>query len=325
MQLNALRYQSEVITNVQRAWLTLDLLAVILFFRRNAPNGSPWPSDVRARGRRWALVLIQPTVVAAINTIFLNVVPESADPRIVRYDPRWLPHFPLSVLILQPFDWLACPHLNWGCRFLRVEHRTLMEKVWDNKVMVSIRTDGSDSTRALAGVEGVVLRERSLRFAVLTESRLYGADMTDVDLRQAELDSTSLQGARLSDAQMQGAVLIAAQMQGADLSDAWMHGADLRMAHLWQARAPADRPSDIGLADLRAIDLETPLSHERQAALREACGVIPAGRRRQEAERRLGALLSPKGEPPTAAFQAGPDQPILVTGAVQPVFPNDPT
>jgi hypothetical protein len=57
---------------------------------------------------------------------------------------------------------------------LRVDHRTLVDKVWDGKAMAVIRTgdSGEEAAKALAGIEGVVLRERSLRFAVLDEDRL---------------------------------------------------------------------------------------------------------------------------------------------------------
>ncbi|MBS0640768.1 MAG: pentapeptide repeat-containing protein, partial [Proteobacteria bacterium] len=279
VQINAIRYQSEFITNVQRAWLALDLLAVVLFFYRNAPDGSPWPGDLRTRLRRWVLLLGLPALIASFNALFLNVVPPDADSRIVRYEPGSAANagIPLMALALQPLDWLACPHLNWGCRFLRVERRTLVEKVWDEKVMVSLLADGSEAKHSLSGVEGVVLRERSFRFADLTESRLYGADMTDVDLRQANLDRSSLQGARLAQAhmqgaslaqaqmqgsyllraEMQGANLVSAQLQGADLSDAQLQGADLSDAQLQGARLSDAQLHGASLlhADLAGADL----------------------------------------------------------------------
>ena len=42
VQINALRYQSELIVNVQRATLALDLVALVWFFRRNALDGVAW-------------------------------------------------------------------------------------------------------------------------------------------------------------------------------------------------------------------------------------------------------------------------------------------
>jgi hypothetical protein len=58
VQINALRYQSELITWVQRTWLFADLGALIWFFSRNrlrAPEGSR--ERMLRRVRRWASVL----------------------------------------------------------------------------------------------------------------------------------------------------------------------------------------------------------------------------------------------------------------------------
>ena len=54
VQINALRYQSELIVNVQRATLALDLVALVWFFRRNALDGVAWPDRRPARVSRWA-------------------------------------------------------------------------------------------------------------------------------------------------------------------------------------------------------------------------------------------------------------------------------
>jgi uncharacterized protein YjbI with pentapeptide repeats len=45
----------------------------------------------------------------------------------------------------------------------------------------------AERVRAMAAIEGVFLRNRSLRFAVLDESRLYVADLIGADLRNASL------------------------------------------------------------------------------------------------------------------------------------------
>jgi hypothetical protein len=64
----------------------------------------------------------------------------------------------------QPLDLWACPRLNWGCRFLRVDHRTLVDKVWDDKRVAELRTGSStEEATALAGIDGLVLRGRSDR------------------------------------------------------------------------------------------------------------------------------------------------------------------
>ena len=64
VQINALRYQSDVIMWVQRAALALDLLALTWFFRRNRLDGSKWPVLRRlVIVRRWAGLLWWPAVV----------------------------------------------------------------------------------------------------------------------------------------------------------------------------------------------------------------------------------------------------------------------
>ena len=47
VQINALRYQSDLIVNVQRATLALDLVVLVWFFRRNALDGSACRNDGR--------------------------------------------------------------------------------------------------------------------------------------------------------------------------------------------------------------------------------------------------------------------------------------
>jgi hypothetical protein len=48
VQINALRYQNDLITNVQRTWLVLDLAALVWFFAR-----SPLDNAGEGRGRLW--------------------------------------------------------------------------------------------------------------------------------------------------------------------------------------------------------------------------------------------------------------------------------
>ena len=167
VQINALRYQSGFINGVQRVWLISDLLAIVAFFFRNPLNG-------RALGRKsWfaaashlAALSGLPALIMYLNMSWLNVVTYQ-EINLVR-SPEW------SKAINQPLDYALCPLLKWGCRYLRVEHRTLVDHVRDDKVMGMLRTVGVDHAAALSGIEGVVLRERNIRFAILYESRLYG-------------------------------------------------------------------------------------------------------------------------------------------------------
>ncbi|HVZ07077.1 pentapeptide repeat-containing protein [Rhodopila sp.] len=260
VQINSLRYQSDLITNVQRAWLALDLLALAVFFRRVRLDGQPWPARLAPRLRRWGAVLAVPATVAAADLAYLNVVPGDADPAMVRHDPRsepWYGPFISGGAWRQPLDLVLCPRLNWGCRYLNVAHRTLVDRVWHNEAMVALRTPDQDSAEALASVEGVVLRGRSLRFAVLDESRLYAADLIGADLRYASLRAVALQSAQMANVRLRGADLSGAQLDGVVLTGASIQGATLTGAHLRRAglREARLQAADLSNAVLQAADL----------------------------------------------------------------------
>ena len=223
VQINALRYQSELILWVQRAWLALDLVALVWFFRRNTLDGSAWPKRRPARIRRWAGLLRAPIFIVAVNLLYLSTVP--ADAKLVGFDPAGVKLGWLAYAGGNPLDLLLCPRLNWGCRFLRVDHRTLVDKVRDEKALGVLRTNISElvkaatapgdnseqkaeakrkamaaieaERKAMTAIEGVFLRRRSLRFAVVAESRLYAADLSNADLSNADLSNADLDGADL--------------------------------------------------------------------------------------------------------------------------------
>jgi uncharacterized protein YjbI with pentapeptide repeats len=238
VQINALRYQSDLITNVQRAWLVLDLAVLVWFFvRRPFDTAGEKHAPLWRRTLRWGLLIGLPTLVIGLSVFWLCPAPATADPDLIHSARR-----PLSGrLVWQPLD-VACFRLNWGCRFLRVDHRTLVDKVWDDKAMTNLRGGTAEVASALAGIEGVFLRGRSLRFAVLDGSRLYAADLIGVDLTGASLvsvglmgakmNSANLTGAKLTDAILTDAILTGANVSRADLRDAKLNGANLNGAKL---------------------------------------------------------------------------------------------
>lgn len=328
VQINALRYQSDLIVRTQRIWLLFDLMALIWFFRRNALDGSVWPERRPARMRRWVGLLLLPLLIGAVNWVYLNTVPPEADARLVRYDQRnkdnpdglywpnpanttqqivgdiidslfskgpkpsigvWL-----AYAVANPLDLFLCPQLNWGCRFLRVDHRTLVDKVRDEKAAGILRMDisalanvlaqeeisapggnleqkaAAERTKAMAAIEGVFLRERSLRFAVLDESRLYVADLIHADLRNASLTDADVSGARLSGALFGGSNLTTKQLEsaasqnferidlsGLSLEEARLQNANLSEANLHNAKLGRGNLSGANLhgADLNGADL----------------------------------------------------------------------
>jgi uncharacterized protein YjbI with pentapeptide repeats len=102
--------------------------------------------------------------------------------------------------------------------------------VWDTKTITDIRKEGV-SRSTLAAIDGLLLRGRSFRFAVLNGSRLYAADLAYTDLSGA-----SLQLAILSGAQLDSTKLRDADMENADLRGAYLGYADLKGANLAGAR-----------------------------------------------------------------------------------------
>jgi hypothetical protein len=244
VQINALRYQSQLITWVQRIGLLLDLAALVWFFHRNPLKGSlPERIAGRAPFRPLAGLLILPAILVGLNLAYLNVVPANADVRLVHYGQRQeddvsppsptLRHYMRDV-VSQPIDVVLCPFLSWGCRYLRVGDRTLVDHAWDDKAIVDLRSGGTDRQKALAAIEGLVLRGRSLRFAVLDDSSLFAADLTDADMQQASLKRALLQRAYLG----------VARLQGANLQDAQLQGATLSKAPTWQTRSCKARTWD---------------------------------------------------------------------------------
>jgi Pentapeptide repeats (8 copies) len=227
---------------VQRTWLALDLVALVWFFARNPLYGGGIERAAILTTQRvahWGLVTGLPVLIIVLNLWWLRTVPADAEPDVVRYySPRksWVQR------ARDPLDLLLCPTVKWGCRFLRVDHRLLVDKVRDEKAPGVLRMDisklkevlsqeapGGDPeqktkaeyARAMAAMEGVFLRTRSLRFALLDESQLYAADLIAADLRKASLFHARLQGANLSGADLSGGDLSSAR----DLTQAQLNEA----------------------------------------------------------------------------------------------------
>jgi uncharacterized protein YjbI with pentapeptide repeats len=267
VQINALRYQSDFITWVQRLVLLIDMCALFWFFYRN-PLGGSAPDGRLARTRRWVGLLWLPAAVIGLNLLYLNVVPVEADVQMVRYAKPPEPIYKvLADVLRQPLDVILCPRLNWGCRYLRVEHRTIIDRTYDDKAIAELRNGAAHSASALAAIDGVVLTNRSLRFGMFEGTSLFAADLTHSDLRKASLARADLEGAQLFQTQLQeaelslarlrfanlfyanlqGAHLYMADLQGAQMLTSWLQGASLRGASLQGAQ--------LGLANLRGADL----------------------------------------------------------------------
>ena len=206
-----------------------------LRYRQEASNKARRASWIR-RSLRWFLVVF----ILCVDIFYVHI--PIADSPLVRDrnyldtgPPRW------SEAYKQPLDFVLCPTLRWGCRYLTVDHRTLVQHVWKPQAITDLRVggrrvngslsspqlSGSDIAISLAGLEGVFLRRRILRFANFNESRMYGADMGLADLSHATLRLAQLQGAFLRGANMFGVKLFGANLSRANLEAAHLEWSDL--------------------------------------------------------------------------------------------------
>jgi len=256
-----------------------------------------------------------------LNLVYMNVVPPDADVRLVRYDerPTAITWRYLTDVLGQPLDVVLCPSLKWGCRYLRVDHRTLVDHVWDEKAMADLLRGGADQVK-LAAIEGLVLRDRSLRFAILDDSRLFAADLIGADLRSVSLKNAGLLRAKLSNALLQGADLTGAQLQfanlsgaqlqhtylsGAQLQGAILSDAQLQDAYLYAARLQG---ADLSGAQLKGANL--PIARLQGANLSGAQlkgANLPIARLQGanlSGAQLQGANLSPPGGPSNAYWSA---------------------
>jgi hypothetical protein len=219
------------VTNVQRLSLLVDLAMLFWFYNRQRRQRATSPDAFGIMLRRWVMCLWIPMIVVGINLAWLNVLGPNATiiPQDEAYiSPRWKKWKTIAEnsktiagdLIVQPFDLFLCPEFNLGCRFLRVDHRTLIGKVWDSKAIVELGAKKPLTDERRASFEGVFLRSRTLRFAQLSESRFYIADMISADLTGADLSGATLTGADLSGSDLSGSDLTDATVEQAQLDKA---------------------------------------------------------------------------------------------------------
>ncbi len=74
----------------------------------------------------------------------------------------------------------------------RATHRR--RACWDDKAMTALRGEKPDYATLLPGIEGIDLRGRSLRFAVLDDSRLFAADLVEAKLAEREASAKRAAG-----------------------------------------------------------------------------------------------------------------------------------
>ena len=260
VQISSLRYQSNVVTETQQVCLELDLVLLVWFVHRHRQRGELLGGPFNVR---WPLAWLLPMFILALDLFYLNA--PGANNKTVRDGDggvNW------SESYKQPLDLVMCPTLQWGCRYLTVDHRTLVGHMWKPEAIADLRTGKDEPQGSLAAIEGIVLRSRSLRFAKFDESRLFAGDMIDSDLSHATFLSAQLQGVNLGFAHLRGADLRRANLSGANLSAANLSGIMLRMrknSHSHRQVAKAGGAAAAGL---------TAQSKSRGPARRHECGMI---------------------------------------------------
>jgi hypothetical protein len=172
VQISFLRYQSEAITTLHQVCLALDLAALSWFharlwlagrWRRAIPAPTFWG--------RMALNSVLPLLIIAFAVVNAGVPspetqtvraePSSKAPSAVaetyeKSGPLAVAWMALKQAAVQPLDLAACPWLGFGCRFLRLEHRTLLANSPPADVLVRLRASKSDNLDDdLAHVEGL--------------------------------------------------------------------------------------------------------------------------------------------------------------------------
>jgi len=172
-------------------------------------------------------VVLLATIIFLGCVLFYLNVPRVDELTVRSDDPKW------SEAYQQPLDLALCPALHWGCRYLTVDHRTLVGHVWTSRAITDLRAEPrGDLKKSLAAIEGIFLRARTLRFAKFDESRVYGADMIRADLSHATFSEADLSGANLFGANLSRADLSWANLSRADLLQADLTGVSLFKANL---------------------------------------------------------------------------------------------
>jgi len=156
----------------------------------------------------------------------------------------------------------------------QLQRATLRMADLDDVDLSGVALEGADLTGAY--LQGALLNRTVLRGATLSAARLSGASLVRADLAGADLRGAQLQAANLTGADMRGADLAEADLRGADLHDAKLDGANLRNTRLRGAdlgnaslRSACFAATDLGLSNLRGVELAPLAEEERGVLLRE--------------------------------------------------------
>ena len=279
LQLRFLPYQSEVITLVHQAVITLDIgLQVIFILYLGAVRNflAAIRGSFRERLAWWgAAIVIPPYVVGSLLFVWwVAVVPESW---IERHRP-----FPERVAVVTAAtfgDWwradlcrrarIARP--PYFRRFLYLPNTSVSAQERPHELIAAYVRKGGDPAEAWKFVDELDLSERSLRYGWFEGAEFWRTNLTDADLRcarfrdatlreavldgaqlhQSDFRSADLSGARLTDVTAEHARFHDAILERARLDDATFRGGQFRDA--WFGEAVAEDATFLG-TDLRGAD-----------------------------------------------------------------------
>ncbi|MCA3323339.1 MAG: pentapeptide repeat-containing protein [Roseomonas sp.] len=242
---------------------------------------------------------------------FFNVDLTGADLRHARLHQAWMTQAKLDGAQLQGASLAAAQLQGASLDFAQLQGALLNGAYLQG---ASLRlAELQDARLVEAKLQGASLDGAQLQGASLDRAQLQGASLDVAFLQGASLDGAYLQGARLNLAQLQGASLDRAQLQGASLDEAqlqgaWLDGAGLQGAliagaKIWRIRAPEAALDDAQLRDLEFSDAAPcpdwvqpdeacPNPRDWRSWIEEWTKSIPAGSRRDAAQRRLAVLTA---------------------------------
>lgn len=139
VQISSLRYQSSIVTRTQQVCIGLDLILLLWFFYRLRRLDEPSANSSRVGWVQYSAPWLLAAALLGLNLFYLNV-PQVGEQTVRAVDrgPRWTEFYK------QPLDFVLCPGLHWGCRYLTLDHRTLVGHVWKPEAIVDLRSGQGD-------------------------------------------------------------------------------------------------------------------------------------------------------------------------------------